>query len=196
AYADSWDQEGGDDELSALIAFLQFVDESDDETFAAALPDHLDVQAFADYLAFQELVQNTDDIDGPGNNWYLFVDDATGVATVVNWDLNLAFGQSPGGGGPAGGGDRPGAGPARGGGGGGGGGGESLLKERFLAVPAFAELYAEATTTLTARLLDDGTAASLVDAWQQTLDTQAEDLVSSDVVSREADAVRTALGIA
>lgn len=111
SYVDVFDQETGDeDNLEPLIEFLQFINESDDETFAAELSDHLDVEAFATYLAMQDLVQNFDDIDGPGNNSYLRYDTGTETFTVVNWDLNLAFGQSPGGGGNGGGpggGERP-----------------------------------------------------------------------------------------
>ncbi|TXK19886.1 CotH kinase family protein [Homoserinibacter sp. GY 40078] len=210
AYADSWDQEGGDDDLASLIDFLEFIGESDDATFAAELDEHLDVEAFARYLAFQDLVENTDDIDGPGNNWYLFVDDSTGIATVVNWDLNLAFGQSPGGG--AGGGGGGGGGNAQRGqradtgdgdqadgrpnrGGGGGGSGSSLLKERFLDVPEFAALYEAAAADLNTELIESGVAADLIASWQQALDDGAGDLVSASTVSEEADAIRSALGI-
>ena len=52
----------------------------------------LDVEAFARYLAFEDLVGNTDDIDGPGNNSYLRYDAESGGFTVVAWDHNLAFG--------------------------------------------------------------------------------------------------------
>lgn len=97
AYAEAFDQEGGEDDLEPLIAFLEFVNHSDDDTFAQALPAWLDVDAFATYLAFQEVVQNSDDIDGPGNNAYLYWDPETEQMTVVNWDLNLAFGATPGG---------------------------------------------------------------------------------------------------
>ncbi|OJX67045.1 MAG: hypothetical protein BGO95_09940 [Micrococcales bacterium 73-13] len=121
AYAESFDQEAGEEDYGPLIAFLEFVNESDDATFAAQLGDHLDVEAFATYLAFQDLVGNTDDIDGPGNNSYLAYDATTGRMTVVSWDLNLAFGASPGGGpggglgaGGPGGGFAPGAGGAPG----------------------------------------------------------------------------------
>lgn len=109
AYVDVFDQETGDEEnLEPLIEFLQFINESDDETFAAELSDHLDVEAFATYLAMQDLVENFDDIDGPGNNSYLRYDAESETFTVVNWDLNLAFGQSPGGAGMGGGtGERP-----------------------------------------------------------------------------------------
>ncbi|GII97989.1 spore coat protein CotH [Sediminihabitans luteus] len=95
AYEDVFDQEAGEDDLEPLMDFLEFVDTADDETFSAELEDHLDVEAFATYLAFQDLVANDDDIDGRGNNSYLRYDEETGLMTVVNWDLNLAFGASP-----------------------------------------------------------------------------------------------------
>lgn len=99
SYTDVFDQESGDeDNLEPLIGLLEFLESSDDETFAAELSDHLDVDAFATYLAMQDLVGNFDDIDGPGNNSYLRWDAETGAFTVVSWDLNLAFGQSPMGG--------------------------------------------------------------------------------------------------
>lgn len=105
AYEDVFSQKSpsGEDDLTPLIEFLQFLDESDDETFAAELGEHLDVDAFATYLAMQDIVGNFDDIDGPGNNSFLRYDSETGAFTVVSWDLNLAFGQMNGGGGMPGG---------------------------------------------------------------------------------------------
>lgn len=103
AYTDVFDQETGDDDLTPLIDLLDFLNNSSDADFEAELPSHLDVQAFARYLAFEELVDNFDDIDGPGNNSYLRYDATSGGFTVVAWDHNLAFGGSPGGGGPGGG---------------------------------------------------------------------------------------------
>ena len=110
SYDDVFDQEAGSDnaDLTPLIEFLQFVNESDDATFAAELPDRLDVESFATYLAMQDLLDNFDDIDGPGNNAYLYWDTETEQFTVVPWDYNLAFGQRPmggpgGAGGPGGG---------------------------------------------------------------------------------------------
>lgn len=120
AYEDVFDQEVGDDDLEPLTDFLQFINESDDETFAAELSSRLDVDGFATYLAFQELIGNFDDIDGPGNNSYLRYDLETEQFTVVNWDLNLAFntanvGGSGASGGAAGGAGGPGAGGRPGG---------------------------------------------------------------------------------
>ncbi len=59
------------------------------------------------YLAMMDLLANLDDIDGPGNNAYLWYDIATDQFTVVAWDLNLAFGGMGGGPGGPGGGMRP-----------------------------------------------------------------------------------------
>ncbi len=210
AYTDVFDQEGGESDLTPLIDFLQWVNESSDDEFAAGLADRLDVDAFATYLAFQDLVQNTDDIDGPGNNSYLYYDPATGRMTVVNWDLNLAFGASPGGGGPGGaggfgGGD--GAPPAGGGmpgapgaqeaptdstmptrpTGGGPAGRSNILVERFLATDEFAALYAEAQETLQEELVDSGVAADALQEWTQVLIDDAADLVTVDVIQQESD---------
>ncbi|MEZ4596722.1 MAG: CotH kinase family protein [Chloroflexota bacterium] len=70
---------------------------SDQATFSG-LAERLDVDAFATYLAMMELLDNFDDIDGPGNNAYLYWDATSGTFTIVPWDMNLAFGASMGGG--------------------------------------------------------------------------------------------------
>ena len=92
AYDDVFDVEAGEEDYAPLTDFLQFLDEADDETFAEELTERLDVDAFASYLAVQTLVDNFDDIDGPGNNSFLFFDEQTGLMTVVAWDQNLSFG--------------------------------------------------------------------------------------------------------
>jgi len=93
SYMEAFDQEGGDDNYVPLIDFLEFVNNSDDDTFGSDLDQWLDVDSFATYLAYQNVIDNFDDIDGPGNNSYLYWDTDTEQMTVVNWDLNLAFGQ-------------------------------------------------------------------------------------------------------
>ncbi|UEJ81801.1 CotH kinase family protein [Brachybacterium halotolerans subsp. kimchii] len=91
-----------DDVFAALGSFLTFVNDSEDDEFASGLDDRLDVDGFATYLAVQELVQNTDDIDGPGNNSYLHYDPSSKKWSVVAWDQNLSFGgMGMGGGGGA-----------------------------------------------------------------------------------------------
>jgi spore coat protein CotH len=221
AYTDVFDQETGDDDLTPLIDFLDFVNNSSDEDFAAELPERLDVQAFARYLAFEEVVDNFDDIDGPGNNAYLRWDAESGAFTVVAWDHNLAFGGSPGGGAggpggapgglPGGGGerperpegmptdlptDRPEGGPDEMGGIGGPGpmGGSNVLVERFTAVEEWADLVAQAKADLTEELYDSGYAEDVLDRWVAVLTEQAGDLVDADTVEQEADAIRAVIG--
>ena len=104
AYDEIFDQESDTDNenLAPLISFLDFINNSSDAVFASDLGKHLDVAAFARYLALQDLVGNWDDIDGPGNNSYLRYDAGTKQFTVLSWDLNLAFSGSAGPGGAGG----------------------------------------------------------------------------------------------
>ncbi len=99
SYEDVFDIEAGTEDYEPLTDFLQWLNESTDEEFAAGLSDHLDVDAFATYLAFEDLIGNFDDIAGPGNNSFLRWDEDAEQMTVVAWDHNLAFGVVNGGGG-------------------------------------------------------------------------------------------------
>ena len=71
-------------------------------------------------------------------------------------------------------------------------GGSNVLVERFNAVPAFAELYDAAAAELTETLFTDGAAEAIVQRWVTLLTEQAADLVGSDVVESDAQAVRDA----
>lgn len=192
SYEDVFDQEGGDEDYTPLIGFLQWLDEASDEEFAADLSDHLDIDAFATYLAFQQLVSNSDDIDGPGNNSYLYYDQDSDIFTVVNWDLNLAFGSSPGGGGGQKT-DASGTRTAQGGGGQGaargGKGGSNILSERFLANDEFAALVDSEYERLQSEIVDSGVASDLLSAWTQTLIEGASDLVAADTITAESEAL-------
>ncbi len=212
AYADVFDQESDtdDENLAPLIDFLKFINTSSDSAFAADLSKHFDVDAFARYLALQELVNNFDDIDGPGNNSYLRYDESTKKFTVLSWDMNLAFGSMPGGnmGGGGPGGQRgappaggfaaggPGAQPPAGGAAGGAprggpGGRSNILVQRFQANATFAALVAKARTDLTAQLFTSGKGVQVVDKWSALLTAQASDLVDAATIDREAAAIRT-----
>jgi spore coat protein CotH len=208
SYTEVFDQEAGEDDLAPLIDFLAFINESDDATFSAELADHLDVDAFATYLAIQEIVGNFDDIDGPGNNSYLHYDEATGLFTVVAWDQNLSFGVQNAGGGM---GDMPGGEPPEGmpggeppegmpggelpegmpGGNQGGGGmpGGNVLAERFLADDAFAALYTERLAELTDQLIASGAAAEVLATWTAVLEDQASDLVPAGTITDESASI-------
>lgn len=204
AYEDVFDQETGTDnpDLAPLTAFLKFINESDDATFRADLGRHLDVAAFANYLAFQEMVKNSDDIDGPGNNSYLRYTTGTGRFTVVAWDHNLAFGSMGGGNrGGAQGGDIGGGAPAgntgggqmrapAGGGGGRMGGRSNILVQRFNADTTFKASYEKALTDLRAKLYTSGKAAEILQARAAVLTAQASDLVGADTVTKESAAIK------
>ncbi len=97
SYLDVFELEAGggddaDENIAPLTAFLVFINNAPDEDFEAGIADHLDLDQFAIYLAMMDLIQNTDDIDGPGNNSYLYVGPDSDQFTVVPWDMNLAFG--------------------------------------------------------------------------------------------------------
>jgi spore coat protein CotH len=205
AYEDVFDQETDtdDENLAPLIDFLDFINNSTDAAFAAELSQHLDVNAFARYLALQELVVNFDDIDGPGNNAYLRYDEATKKITVLSWDMNLAFGSSPGGmGGMGGGGPRvagPGGQPPPPAGGqgpagamrGGPGGRTNILVQRFQANSTFAALVTSAKADLTARLYTSGKGVEIVDRLAGILTAHATDLVDAATIDQEAARIRT-----
>ena len=205
AYDEIFDQETDTDNenLTPLIEFLEFINESDDATFAAQLSQHLDVEAFARYLAGQELVVNQDDIDGPGNNSYLRYDSKTGVMTIVSWDLNLSLGGMGGGGGAV----RPGAtaqmaqpapgapvprtgnaapGGAAPGGPGGFRGRSNILVERFLANSTFSALYQKTLSELRTELYASGKATEILNRWTELLRSQASDLVPAATLTQEA----------
>jgi len=218
AYDEVFDQEAGKDseDLTPLIEFLDFINNADDATFNAELADHLDIESFATYLAMQDLIDNFDDINGPGNNSYLYFDSETEIFTVVAWDHNLAFGVrnndgvglrvAPGGGSadaPAGGpggrqpngaGLQPPAGgpperqlPEEGIPAGGPGEQANVLVDRFLANPGFSALYDSALVELDASLYESGVAAEVLTTWASVLETS--DLVTSDTIAEESGLV-------
>jgi spore coat protein CotH len=177
AYDDVFSQQSGEPEtLRPVIELLAFVDSASDAEFIAGLERHLDTEAFATYLALQELIGNLDDIDGPGNNSYLHWDAATGLITVVAWDHNLAFGAPLSA-------DDDGAIP----------GGAGLRTTPHPLADRFRELFADrvdaAAQRLTVELIDSGAAPAVLESWAATLTGQAPDLVDPAVVAEEAAAI-------
>ncbi len=95
SYADSFTQQTrvNDADLLPLINFMRFLDQSDDETFEKELPNYLDVDSFASYLAVNAVVVNTDSMLGMNNNYYLYYDEETERFTILMWDANESFGK-------------------------------------------------------------------------------------------------------
>lgn len=197
AYDDVFDQESGEsDDLTPLIEFLRFLDESSDADVESGLRERLDVASFATYLALEDLMDNYDAIDGPGNNSYLWWARDSRRMTVVGWDHNLTFGvsnrpgagQGGGGGVPAGGGGVPGGGGA-GGGRGPGGRAENPLVTRFEAVPQLKALETAAAARLRADLYDGGVAGASLERWSALLAADAGALLDASTLASEKAAI-------
>lgn len=143
SYTDSFTQQTrvNDADLAPLIAFMRFIDQSDDAAFESELPNYLDVDSFATYLAVNALLVNNDSMIGMNNNYYLYYDDVSGQFTLLMWDANESLGKLGGSvtsdisltntqqGGF--------------GGRGGMGGGQNALLTRFMASDRFRALYEE-----------------------------------------------------
>lgn len=194
AYDQMFKQEAGEANLTPLIEFLDFINNSSDADFTAKLGDRLDLPAFAKYLALEDLVGNFDDISGPGNNSYLYFDPVTKKFTVVAWDHNLAFGVGFGPGGPGG---PPGFDPTKMPAGFDPAKIPGFLKpnplvDRFNKIPEFAAMVSEAKTSLQKELFDSGVASELLKKWQDVVIAHADSVVSAATVSSEAAAVTLA----
>lgn len=182
---DVFEQKGGKNaaDLTPLIDFLRWLNEADDATFAAELPERFDVDALATYLAMMDLLANWDSIDGPGNNAYLMYDTCAERWTLVPWDMNLSLGVGFGGGGLF----PPGGISWR----------TNPLTDGFRANPDFQGLYQQRLTELQASLVDSGRAGEIIDTWVDLLTTEATHLVDEATITAEADAIRaqfTSLG--
>jgi spore coat protein CotH len=186
SYTGSFTQQtrNNDADLLPLISFMKFLEKTDDRTFEAELPDWLDVDSFATYLAVNALVVNTDSMIGMNNNFYLYYDDVSGKFSVLIWDANESFGKLGGnttfdisltniqtglpGGGPAGG--------RMGGGMGGGiGGGHNELISRFLASPKFTALYYEKLNLVYELAFESGAVEEKVDQYSDLIYSINED---------------------
>jgi spore coat protein CotH len=176
----------GSYDLEPVMKLLKFVAKSGDQKFGAELDSYLDVDSFAHYLALQTLLSNSDAMDGPGNNYYLWYNADTERFTVLSWDLNLSSSMSFGGAGQGQPGQNPTPGnqqrgnrqqgtapqagnaqppngfPGAGGKAGQGGKlssrGSGALKTRFMANTKFAKLYQQAYTELYQELYASGKA--------------------------------------
>ena len=206
AYKDVFDQETGEANLTPLIEFLQFINESSDADFQSGLAQRVDVDKMVTYLAFEDVIDNFDDITGPGNNSFLWWAEQANQMTVVAWDHNCAFGLKPGagvgqrwqgdGGQPPGGGGQP---PGGAGGqqppdagrqpgdgeGGGRGTRANALVDRFNSLMDGETKVSAERDRLKQELYTSGVAQTILDARAKVLTDQASSLIEQSAV--EAD---------
>lgn len=90
-YEAIWKQRTGEDDMTPIVEFMDFINNSSDETFEDSLGEYLDLDQFAKYLAVEDMINNWDTISGMGNNGYLHYDPSTGMMTLIAWDHDRAF---------------------------------------------------------------------------------------------------------
>ncbi len=78
--------------MTPVIELLKWLDAVSIEDFDRELADWVDVESFAYYVATQDLLQNFDDMSGPGKNFLLWYDLTDEKFTVTSWDMNLSLG--------------------------------------------------------------------------------------------------------
>jgi len=78
--------------MTPVIELLKWLDTVSVEDFDRELADWVDVESFAYYVATQDLLQNFDDMSGPGKNFLLWYDLGDEKFTVISWDMNLSLG--------------------------------------------------------------------------------------------------------
>lgn len=75
---------------SALLHFLDVLNNEPDETFPAEIEKVLDVDKALRFIAVSALIVHLDNYIGLGHNYYLY--EVDGRFTIIPWDLNMAFG--------------------------------------------------------------------------------------------------------
>jgi hypothetical protein len=76
---------------TALLHFLEVLNNTPDETFAVEIEKVLNVDQVLRYLAVSSMLVHLDNYTGMGHNYYLY-EERNGYFTILPWDLNMAFG--------------------------------------------------------------------------------------------------------
>lgn len=169
SYAKSFSQETQkkNADSAPLIEFAKFLTESDEVSFEQELPDRLDVDSFASYLAINNLLVNKDSMADMNNNYYLYYDDIDEKFTVLMWDANESLGKLGGGSQSAnydlyfsnnqqGNNRMP-------------GGGKNILIQRFLENTHFKALYEEKLSEAYQKVFVSGSITDQVNAYADLL---------------------------
>jgi len=168
-------------DFAPLIEFIDFVANADDAAFTAELDQYLDVDAFASYLAVHNIAADSNDMAGPGQNYFLFWDVIELRFTVISWDLNDTW--------TAGAFLSPYGPPAL---------AEDLrvpnmLRDRFLATPQFQLLYEQTWRSLVAEAFAEGGASALINEWEAALWQSPVGSLSADTLTAELAELREAV---
>jgi spore coat protein H len=78
-----------------VIAFAKIASNADDAEFAAKLPEYIDLDNLARYMALTTWLCDLDGILGVGQNYYLWLQPTTRKFLFIAWDQDQTFGQFP-----------------------------------------------------------------------------------------------------
>jgi RNA polymerase sigma factor (sigma-70 family) len=97
AYARIYDlkTKATDAQKHRVIEFARLVSHANDMDFAQRLPEFLDLDEFARFMAALVLVANYDSLLTYGQNYYLYLDPHTDRFGFIPWDLDQAWGSFP-----------------------------------------------------------------------------------------------------
>ena len=76
-----------------FLEFCGIVTRATDKDFAAKLPDYIDLDNFARFLAVDVFLADFDGILNVGQNYYAYLDSATNKFRFIAWDHDHSFGQ-------------------------------------------------------------------------------------------------------
>jgi spore coat protein CotH len=76
-----------------IMSFCKLVSHANDADFAARLPDYLDLDEFARFMAVTVWLSTLDSILAMGQNFYVYLTPKTGQFQFLPWDLDHSFGQ-------------------------------------------------------------------------------------------------------
>jgi hypothetical protein len=80
-------------ELIRLIEFVRLVSHADDTEFASRLPDFLDLEEFAGFLAGHVLISSYDGFLANGQNYFVYLDQRSNKFGFIPWDQDHAWGE-------------------------------------------------------------------------------------------------------
>lgn len=84
----------GTTDHSALVQFLDVLNNTPIDELEGALPEVFDVEHFLSWLAANTALSNMDGIPGGGGNCFVAHDVAEGRMLLIPWDMNEAFGST------------------------------------------------------------------------------------------------------
>jgi len=87
--------EGNADEWKRLIELTRLINLANDAEFCEHIGEHLDLDAFARFVAANAALASLDGFLGLGDNYYLYLSPRSKKFVFIPWDLDLAFGAFP-----------------------------------------------------------------------------------------------------